>query len=171
MVTAIFISILFCIAYAWLITFYYVAWKSIPEFEMPKTEDRTSVTVIIPARNEESSILNCLASLKNQRYSKSMYEVIVVDDHSSDNTWNLMQNFPSGEMRYKKIRLSDYIAECTQTTAYKKKSIQTGIEQAEGDLIITCDADCTFDMNWLDSMVGFYQTTGAKFIAGPVKIT
>jgi len=171
MVVAISISVIFCIAYCVLIIIYYLAWKSIPEFVVPKMEDRTQVSVIIPARNEASNIINCLTSLKNQTYSKGRYEVILVDDHSTDNTWDLMQRFPNEEMRYRKIKLSDHMADSVQTIAFKKKAIQTGIEQAAGELIITSDADCTFEKNWLETMVGFYQTTQAQFIAAPVKIT
>jgi glycosyltransferase involved in cell wall biosynthesis len=170
MLIAIIISVLFFLSYAALIIFYLNAWKSIPDLNSLKTDHSTKVSIIIPARNEEQNILDCLSSLKDQTYPKNLYEVVVVDDHSTDDTWNVLQNFSHGEMNLKKLKLSDHITNSNNNKAYKKLAIETAINNSEGNLIVNSDADCTFNNNWLQTIVSFYETTNPKFIAAPVKI-
>ncbi|HEX4374745.1 MAG TPA: glycosyltransferase, partial [Puia sp.] len=170
MLIAVIISLTLFLSYAALISFYYNAWKSIPDFNSLKTNHSTKVSIIIPARNEEQNILDCLSSLKDQTFPKNLYEVIVVDDHSTDNTWNVLQNFSHEQMNLKKLKLSDHIKDSSNNKAYKKLAIETAINNSEGNLIVTSDADCIFNNNWLQTIVSFYETTNAKFIAAPVKI-
>src|SRR5580692_9980950 len=73
-------------------------------------------------------------------------------------------------MNFKKLKLSDFLTDSNNNKAYKKLAIETAINNAEGNLIVTSDADCTFNNNWLQTIVSFYETTNAKFIAAPVKI-
>jgi cellulose synthase/poly-beta-1,6-N-acetylglucosamine synthase-like glycosyltransferase len=170
MFIAILISALLFVAYASLIIFYYRSWISIPDFNFSNSNSQTKISVIIPARNEEQNITHCLLSLKNQTYPKNLYEVIVIDDHSTDNTWNILQNFSVAEMECKKIKLTDFITDSTNKQSYKKMAIEMGINNADGNLIVTSDADCTFNNNWLQTIAAFYEATHAKFIAAPVKI-
>ena len=76
--------------YGALIAWYLRAWKSIPSFSSRIAgsggSHRTRISVIIPARNEEQNILSCLDSLARQTYPKELYQVVVVDDHSTDRT-------------------------------------------------------------------------------------
>jgi cellulose synthase/poly-beta-1,6-N-acetylglucosamine synthase-like glycosyltransferase len=55
-------------------------------------------------------------------------------------------------------------------TAYKKFAIETGVGMATGELIVTTDADCLFDPDWLMTLAACYEEKGAKFIAAPVRI-
>src|SRR5260221_12559608 len=81
------ISCLLFAVYGVLIAWYLRAWKSIPFFQSPNSRDhRTRISVIVPARNEEQNIINCLNSLARQTYPKDLYQVIVIDDHSTDRT-------------------------------------------------------------------------------------
>ena len=170
MLIAIIISLILFSGYAALIIFYFKTWRSIPDFNSLKTNCTTKVSIIIPARNEEQNILDCLTSLKNQTYPKNLFEIIVVDDHSTDDTWNMLQSFSAEGMNLKKLKLSDYVTDSNNNKAYKKLSIETAINNAEGNLIVTSDADCTFNNNWLQTIASFYECTNAKFIAAPVKI-
>ncbi len=170
MFIAILISVLLFVTYAALIIFYYRSWRSISDFNFSNSNRQTKISVIIPARNEEQNIIGCLLSLKNQTYPKDLYEVIVIDDHSTDNTWNILQNSSFAEMKCKKLKLADFITDSINNKSYKKMAIETGINNADGSLIVTSDADCTFNNNWLQTIADFYETTHAKFIAAPVKI-
>jgi len=185
--------------YAALIAWYLRAWKSIPSFTPPisgnsgRSEDdsdhRTRISVIIPARNEEQNIVGCLDSLARQTYPKDLYEVVVVDDHSTDRTAAIVREFFSsdsaGPIHHTSVfhpRVAaapplsiHYISLADQTipenrTAHKKWAISTGIEAAGGDLIVTTDADCTARPEWLSTIASFYEDKGAKFIAAPVRI-
>jgi len=155
--------------YGALIAWYLQAWKSIPSFT-PSVSRSTRISVIIPARNEEENIVSCLDSLARQTYPKDLYEVILVDDHSTDRT------AIAATTRAAELALSiNYIPLANQPrpenkTAHKKWAISTGIDAAGGDLIVTTDADCTAGPEWLSTIASFYEDKGAKFIAAPVRI-
>src|SRR6266567_7027044 len=82
--------------YGALIDYYRRAWKAIPGSSLPAMAGmpgasgaptfRTRISVLVPARNEENNIGACLQSLSLQSYPKDFYEVIVIDDHSTDRT-------------------------------------------------------------------------------------
>ncbi len=123
-----------------------------------------NISVIIAARNEEKSLPVLIDSLIAQSYSQ--FEVIIINDHSTDDTENILQQITDNRFRY--INLSDHLTD--HISAYKKKAIETGIKVSKGELIVTTDADCIAGQDWLATISAFYQQTGAKCIAAPVKI-
>lgn len=164
------VSLLLFVGYAALIIYYAIAWKQIPDFQPPTSNFQSQtfnvrLSVIIPARNEEANIRACINSLLNQSYPIHLFEVIVIDDHSTDNTAAIVQEYTNQHIRL--IKLSDYI-ETKPVNAYKKRAIEIGISNATGELIVTTDADCTVPPNWLQTIAAFYTATNAEFIAMPV---
>ncbi|WP_205508254.1 glycosyltransferase [Longitalea arenae] len=163
-----FLFFLLMVVYAVLIAYYHSAWNKLPEFVLPERPAAVFISVIIAARNEEKNIPQLLQSLQDQRYPKSLYEVIIIDDHSTDNTWALLQEHRFDELQLKALQLQDYLEDRSPVASYKKKAIETGIRTATGQLIVTTDADCRFDARWLQTMASFYEMNAAKFIAAPV---
>lgn len=174
------ISCLLFAVYGALIAWYLRAWKSIPTFENPNSRGRhTRISVIVPARNEEQNIVNCLNSLARQTYPKQLYQVIVVDDHSTDRTGVMVREF-AAEGHHTPVEAAipfslEYISLREQIdpdnrTAHKKWAIETGIAAASGELIVATDADCTAHPEWLSTIAAFYEDKGAKFVAAPVRI-
>ena len=163
------ITFLFFICYAILIIYYHRAWNSIPYYRSTNKLPTTKISVIISVRNEEKNILNCIDSLSKQNYPSSLFEIIIVDDHSTDETWNILTTLINATIKIIPLKLSDYTTR-NKTKAYKKFALETGINKSSGTLIITTDADCSFHPNWLPTIADFYISTNAKFIASPVKI-
>ena len=128
------------------------------------------LSVVIAARNEQDQIAACLESLSLQEYPRSLYEVIVVDDHSTDRTWQLLGEIRHPGLQLRCLRLSDSPAGPVAGKAYKKRALETAIAHAVGELIVATDADCTCPPGWLPTIGRFYQATGAQFIAAPVRI-
>ena len=159
-----FIFFLLMVGYAILINYYHRWWNRLPIFKLPDTNPTTFISIIVAARNEEKNIKPLLDSLYQQAYPKTLFEVIIINDHSTDNTWQLLQ-----EARYSDLQL--IALQQGEALAGKKKAIATGIASAKGTLIVTTDADCAFGQHWLESIGAFYESTQAKFIAAPVKIT
>lgn len=122
------------------------------------------ISVIIAARNEEKNLPALIDSLIAQTYLP--FEVIIINDHSTDATENILQQITDSRFRY--INLSDHISD--NISAYKKKAIETGINISKGELIVTTDADCIVGPQWLFSISAFHQNTGAQCIAAPVNI-
>lgn len=163
----VFISLVLFAFYTVLIDYYRRAWKAIPAYSpAPRSSFTTKISVLVPARNEEDNIAACVESLARQLYPKDLYEVIVIDDHSTDRTWEILQDLYYPDLAKTCLRLSEEGV----IKAHKKFAIETGIRCATGDLIVTTDADCLFDPEWLSTLAAFYEETGAKFIAAPVRI-
>lgn len=121
------------------------------------------VSVIIAARNEEYTIGMCLRALVNQSYPTTHMEIIVVDDNSEDTTARHVQRFCEQYQFISLISLNEKKGE-----SGKKKAIEKGIAHSTGELILTTDADCVMDMDWLRLMISFHARTNAQLIAGPV---
>jgi cellulose synthase/poly-beta-1,6-N-acetylglucosamine synthase-like glycosyltransferase len=161
-------SILF-ISYAAIIIYYAIGWLSLPNWQLAtgsKQVGTTHLSIIIPARNEENNIGACIQSIVNQSYPKNLYEIIVVDDHSTDATASIVKR--SNQPNIKCVALKNFIG--NETNSYKKKGIEVGIAQANGELIITTDADCIAPPNWLQTISSFYEEKKPDLIVMPVSI-
>lgn len=125
-----------------------------------------NISIIIPARNESNCILELMQSIKNQTYPNQFIEVIVVDDASTDNTFDVVNQFMNQypELNCKIIRIEDDAFKPT----YKKFAITKAIQISTGNLIITTDADCIVDTDWISSIVSKYKQTNAKMLVGLV---
>lgn len=154
--------------YVLLILYYWRSWLSIPEFrpELINVAPQPRLTVIIPARNEAENIGRCLDSVCDQSYPKELFEIIVVDDHSTDNTADIIKTYAAKNVKL--ISLKDHVS--TDLNAYKKKAIEVAIQGSTGELIVTTDADCWMHEHWLQTIAAFYEEYQPAFIAAPVAI-
>jgi len=157
----------FMTIYLFLITIYYFSWRQLPSFiNEHKQAFVTKVSIIIPARNEEDNISNCLHDLLQQKYPNDLLEIIIIDDNSSDNTNHIIKDFQSKnpETNIHLITLKD----SPLINSYKKRTIAEGITKATGTLMITTDADCRYEKNWIETIVAYYEKYHPKFISAPV---
>ena len=121
------------------------------------------ISIIIPFRNEEENILASLKSIESQFYPEEKFEVIYVDDFSEDNSLELLaSNIKKDNIRVLSVP-NDF-----SVNAHKKRAVRYGIENAKGDIIVTTDADCVHDEEWLKSLVLSFDSV-AGFISGPVE--
>ncbi|MGZ6551726.1 MAG: glycosyltransferase [Bacteroidia bacterium] len=125
--------------------------------------DLVFVSIVIAARNEEKNIINCLDSIIKQSYNANKFEIIIIDDASTDLTNKLVSDYSERHPNIKLISLRE-----DGKNVGKKFAIRKGIEKAKGELIVTTDADCSMGENWLRSVVSFYSGTNAKMIVSPV---
>ncbi|RYZ61247.1 MAG: glycosyltransferase, partial [Chitinophagaceae bacterium] len=156
------ISLLLLVLYALLIGFYYRQWKGVQTFQ-PVPADPVGVSVIIAARNEEANLPHLLRDMQQQDYPAAFFEVIIVDDFSSDNTALLGKDLPP---HFRMIQPAG-----TTENSSKKKAIAAGVAAATKELILVTDADCRVGKSWVSTHAGFYRHTGASFIAAPVQYT
>lgn len=155
---------IFLLLYAMLIFFYWNSWNKLDEHLISSTSDKRFLSVIVPARNEEKNIGPLLNALAQQTYPKDFFEVIVVDDFSEDNTAEIVASFSLTNIVLIQPGVSPELSS-------KKRSIETGINKAKGELIITTDADCVPTRKWLETINHFYVKHDAAFIAAPVKFS
>ena len=87
-----------------LMLLYSIGWYKQPVFILPKTfEPVTSISIIIPARNEANNIGACIDSILVQQYPRQLFEVIVIDDHSTDATFEIVNNYKDQNVRCIKL--------------------------------------------------------------------
>ncbi len=103
------------------------------------------ISVVIPALNEESSLPDCLESLKNQDY-KGEYEIIVADNGSTDNTAGIAKGF-GAEVVFCRDKKSVFSAR------------QAGANAARGDIIAQADADTVYPRDWLAKIANHFFFT------------
>lgn len=118
------------------------------------TNKLTKVSIVIPAYNEGNNIRVCVNSLKVQNFPKDDYEIVVVDNNSTDNTLELIKNL-----------------NITYTVEYKKgpaAAKNAGIKMATGNIIAFVDGDCVADRNWLKEIVTGFKDSNTGCVAGEI---
>ena len=135
-------------------------WQNIPGRETPSDYlPKTTLSVIVAAKNESDNIGLLIRHLLAQNYPKNLLEFIIVNDHSSDDTL----------AEIAKIDLPDnFHILNAQENSGKKAAITQAIAFAKGELMVTTDADCIMGAQWLISIAWLYETQQPKFIANPV---
>ena len=123
-----------------------------------------NISILIAARNEGTNIEKLLQSLYNQSFDKAKFEVIIVDDHSTDNTSKVSEHF---RVLYPEMNLKILKA----TGSGKKQAISQALHTAENELVMVTDADCELPEHWIESMVGYFVQNNLKMLLGPVLLS
>lgn len=152
------ITCLCCIAYAGMIAFFSYGWMKTKHLKTPSSR-KVRVAVIVAARNEENNIASCLEALMAQSYPAEKTEIIIVNDHSEDNTSAIVRKY---------IREGGNIQLLDTEEKGKKAAIAKAIKNTSAELIITTDADCIMAEKWIETIVSFYEHSKAVMIVGPV---
>ena len=159
-----YVSLILIAAYA-IIQFQYIRyWHALPKYGSP-TAQLTPVSIIVVARNGASVINRCLTGILHQHYPAHLFEIIVIDDHSTDQTAAVVRGMP--DTRIHLIALSDF-PEYHHPPAFKKSAITLGVDLARHDTIIVTDADCVHPPAWLKSIVHHFTSSKAVFQTAPV---
>lgn len=124
------------------------------------------VSVVIPARNEAAHLSRCLRSVLDQSYPPSRYEVILVNDHSTDATKAIAYLLAQ---QHSQLHIVD-LELSHPTVAYKKAALAAGIDAAQGEFILQTDADCEVGHRWIECMVS-HLGPNTGLVAGPVLLT
>lgn len=158
--------IILVIAFAIIHVFFYarlaLGWKHIPT--VSSKESLVPFSVVIPVRNEEDNIKEILNRLAAQDYPKDLFEVIVVDDFSDDQTVPIIHRLQEElKINIRLIHLED------TNKQGKKHALTAAVNAATHETILTTDADCWFDVDWIRAYNNaFDQKT--NMVAGPVAI-
>ena len=109
------------------------------------------VSVVVAARNEEDSIGDLLKILTSQSYPD--YEIIVVDDRSTDATSNIVRSFQSSDSRLNLVTID---SKSTVMPA-KKNALTRGIQASKGEILCFTDADCLPGTGWIANLVACFE--------------
>lgn len=127
--------------------------KSISDANLP------FVSIVVPARNEGGKIRRCLESLAKQTYDN--YEVIAIDDRSTDNTGTVIKDVASRYPMVKPVRGQDappgWIGKCN--------AIVHGMKHAQGEWLLFTDADTCHSPDSLQLSVSYACKNNAELIS------
>lgn len=142
-----------------LVAYLYDSWQNMPEYNEILSTD-VKVSIVIAFRNEASNLPSLLNDLNKLSYPVDLLDVILVNDHSDDESLSIAQNT--------ELKFSKQILSLADGVEGKKSAINLGVKNSDSELIITTDADCNVQLNWVNVIANFYKSTNSKLIAGPV---
>ena len=143
-------TILLLILYAFQIRKFEKGWDTLPFF---KAQNKEGVSVVVAARDEEENIAALLSDLSQQTHDD--LEVIVIDDHSVDDTVKIVEYFPN-------------VILLQASQEGKKAAISQAVEAASNSIIITTDADCRLVPKWVEKMIAPFVNEQVELVVGPV---
>lgn len=148
--------------YAAMLIFLTYVWFKIPITKgVPNT--LPAVSIIIPVRNESNAISQLLSDLAILNYP-SAYEIILVDDHSDDNTLEkalIFQAQYDGSLTVVSQRE-------LKAGEGKKAAIEMGVSKSQYPFVVTIDGDCRVNVNWLRALMTPFLLNDVEFVFGPV---
>ena len=109
------------------------------------------VSVIVPAFNAANTIQYCIDALQNQTILSTDYEIIVIDDGSDDNTWEIVDK--------------NNVHLVSQSKMGPAAARNLGVKCARGSIVLFTDADCVPASNWIEQMLIPFESpevVGAK---------
>jgi len=155
----------------------------------PEAFSPRKITVVVPFRNEEACIANLIQDLIGQELPPEFVEVILVDDHSTDRSSEIISScLPAVAITNSRSEGEPLIvstsslgfggrgrtqfsyASLPEGREGKKQAIMLGVEQAGGEIIVTTDADCRLPIHWLQSIATSFHDENVKMVFGGVRI-
>lgn len=122
--------------------------------------DSLKISIITAVKNESRIIESFISSVKNLDYPQEKFELIVVDDNSTDNTYELVYELVKNQNNIRIIKTN-------KKSIYGKRSaLIKGIENSQFSNIVITDADCVPSVDWLKTCAGQFEK-GNEFIFGP----
>ena len=148
-------------AYMSIIFVIIIGWFRIKSFSGQKILPLPHISIVIAVRNESKAIEELLYDLAGQNYPSGYFEIVVVDDHSEDNTIELTERFI---IHNTTVDINLIHSEGSG----KKAAVSEGISLAKHELIVTTDGDCSVSDNWLKRLAEYHEIKKPKLIVGAV---
>ena len=126
------------------------------------SQNNPKVSVIIAARNEGTNLPYLINDLILQDYPVEKVEIVIADDRSTDNTWDILSSASTENSNLKAVSIKKRSSIMTP----KKNALTAAINASSGDIIVTTDADCRVPKTWISSMVRALSTNRAGIAVG-----
>ena len=138
--------------------------KKVKSFHVTDLAPKTAFTIVIPFRNEAKNLPTLLESISNLNYPHKMIEIILVDDFSTDNSERICIQW---RMKYEHLDTT-LLENLHLSYSPKKDALGRAMPIAKHDWIVTTDADCIVNKNWLLTLDNYIQTNNPEMIVGAV---
>ena len=125
--------------------------------------DAPTLTVIIPAYNEGEMVARSIESVVHARYPRERLEIFVVDDGSSDDTWQHIQRVTR--------RFPDLVTALRfEGNRGKRAALAAGFRRGRGEIMVTIDSDSVIEPDTLLAMTGPFRNARVGAVAGKVSV-
>ena len=151
------------ISYGFLITLAIIGFNKLNRtIEASKHPSTLFISIIVSARNEEQTIRDFIYEIIKQNFPKTNFELIIIDDYSNDNTYELAkETLEKSGIKYLLIKQDIHCG--------KKKNLALAIDKSKGDIIVTTDADVIYrHPNWLQSISTYFSALSPNMLIMPV---
>ena len=161
----IFVATIISICYFLIICAFIIGFERLKNIENKNTTPKNTFTIVIPFRNEAENLPALLKSFSKIEYPKNLFEIILVNDASSDDYNSIIETF----------RAENPTIDCTLinnknlTNSPKKDAITAAVKISKYNWIVATDADCNLPKNWLKLFNQTIESKNVLFIAAPVK--
>lgn len=158
------ISLIVLLIYVYSIARLFFGFNNVNVYENKNFPPKTKFSIIVPFRNEEKNLSKLLKSFSKLNYPHDLIELIMIDDFSKDQServyiqWR-MKNDTFDTTLLENLRLSN---------SPKKDAIARAIPIVKNEWIITTDADCIVNKNWLLTIDNYIQENNVEMIASSV---
>ncbi|MFZ4678695.1 MAG: glycosyltransferase family 2 protein [Flavobacterium sp.] len=152
------------LVYVLLIVQLIFGFNKVKSFHVTDLASKTAFTIVIPFRNEAKNLPKLLESISNLNYPHKMIEIILVDDFSTDNSERICIQW---RMKYEHLDTT-LLENLHLSYSPKKDAIGRAMPIAKHDWIVTTDADCIVNKNWLLTLNNYIQTNNPEMIVGAV---
>lgn len=136
-------------------------WSKLPYFTS-QSQPSKKVSILIAARNEEENIGRTIECILQQDYPQDLLELIVVDDHSTDRTAEIVRSYAGQGVKLLQLTVGDKL------NSYKKYAITKAIDAASGEIIVTTDADCRMGPKWVKTVMQYFEEHDSYLVSSPV---
>ena len=160
-------GLILIVFYMILIVSFYKGFDKVEDFYLQNSTSKIGFTVLIPFRDEEDNLPELLESLRLMEYPKKLFEVVFINDDSTDKSVMLIQSF----MRQHGLSISWKIINNQRISGSPKKdAVRLGVKHAQFEYIATTDADVVIPKYWLACYDGYLQAQPKALVVGPVKL-
>ena len=154
-------SILWVIMGLTMLTIRTLLWFRYQPFESASMQGAPAMTVVIPAYNEGAMVEQSIESVARAHYPRDRLEILVVDDGSTDDTWQYVER---AAQRHPGI----VTAVRLERNQGKRVALATGFRSARGAVIVTIDSDSVIEPGTLLAMAGPFRNPRIGAVAGKV---
>jgi biofilm PGA synthesis N-glycosyltransferase PgaC len=149
-------------SYIFLILRFHFSWMQMTDAKTI-SDQKMMVSIVVAIRNEALHIISLLSSIQKQTYQN--FEIIVIDDHSTDSSCRLVQEFQKTNPDLDLI-----LYQLTESKFGKKEALIKAYSLAKGDIIICTDGDCIVSPEWIQIGISFFENKKVKMVCGGVKL-
>lgn len=157
------VVVILCIAYGAMVITFWLGIIKLKKEKATASDEKIPMSIVVAFRNEEHSLPILLSSIEKINYPQNLFEVILVNDNSSDNWHKVTEEWRERMPNLKVFSLKD--------GSGKKYALTFGIENASYNHIITTDADCTAQTDWLVVFSNNFIASNSTVIIGPVVLS